>query len=132
MTGPDITIETVDLLDQAILSRRILLGVTNGQYDMLGICSPLLIKLRIGMRDMFIQEHGLEWDTPLPDKLRVMWIMYMKELVLAGQLSFNRCVRREGEVKEFSLVVFFKGSDLAYSATYYLVHVGDGGWRDRG
>ena len=122
-TGPDITIETMDLLDQAVLTRRILLGVTNAQYDMLGICTPLLIKLRIGMRDLFIKEQGLEWDSPLPDKLRSMWVVHMKELVLAGEVKFSRCVRPEGKVEQFWLVVFFDGSDQAFAAAVFCMWI---------
>ena len=56
--------------DQTILTRRLVLGVASGQFDMLGMASPLLIKLRVSMRDLFVKEIGLSWDTALPAKLR--------------------------------------------------------------
>ena len=75
--------------------------------------------MKAGMRDSFIKEDGLDWDTILPDKLRDMWVNYMQELVEAGQLVFGRCVRPEGEVLEFVLVAYFDGSDQAYAAVVY-------------
>ena len=107
------------ILKAVALTRRILLGVTNSQFDMLGIASPLNIKMKTGMRDSFIKEDGLDWDTVLPDKLRDMWVNYMEELVDAGQLEFRRCVRPEGEILEFILVAYFDGSDQAYAAVIY-------------
>ena len=95
VTGPDITRSSVGKLGQAVLTRRLLLGVCNGQFDMLGIASPVLIKMRVAMRNLFIEENQLDWDTILPVKLRTSWIGYMEELVLAGQLEFGRCVRPE-------------------------------------
>ena len=118
-TGPDLTIETLGKLDQTILTRRLVLGVASGQFDMLGMASPLLIKLRVSMRDLFVKEAGLSWDTALPAKLRDTWVAHIEELVRAGQLEFKRCVRPEGKVKEFILVVFFDGSDHAYAAVIY-------------
>ena len=118
-TGPNITMETVHKLDQAVLTRRVLLGVVNGQFDMMGIAAPLLIKGRVAMRDLFVKEAELDWDTILPDKLRDTWIFFMKELVETGQLVYRRCVRPVGVVRQFWLVVFFDGSDNAYAAVVY-------------
>ena len=118
-TGPDVTRETLGQLDQVVMTRRIALGVANGQYDMLGVATPCLIRLKASMRNLFVAEYGLGWDTPLPDKLRKLWVGYCVELVEAGQLEFRRCVRPDGVVKEFWLVVFFDGSDEAYAASVY-------------
>ena len=118
-TGPDLSVETLGRLDQTILTRRLVLGVTSGQFDMLGMASPLLIKLRVSMRDLFVKEVELSWDTALPAKLRNTWVDYIRELVITGQLEFQRCVRPVGKVEEFILVVFFDASDHAYAAVIY-------------
>ena len=119
VTGPDITVGTVGKISQAVLTRRLLLGVCNGQFDMLGIAAPIIIKMRVAMRDLFVEENQLDWDTILPEKLRTTWVAYMEELVGAGELEFERCVRPEGDIKEFWLVVFFDGSDNAYAGAVY-------------
>ena len=118
-TGQDITRETVGRIRQSVLSRRIVLGVVNAQFDMMGIASPLLIKLRVAMRDLFIQENNLDWDTVLTGTLWDTWCRCMEELVTMGQLDFARCVKPEGAVEEFWLIVFFDASDHAYAAVVY-------------
>ena len=45
----------------------------------------------------------------LPGKLVDIWTRYIVELVQTAMIQFRRCVRPEGEVKEFALVVFFMG-----------------------
>ena len=64
------------------------MGVINGQFDMLGIASPLLAKGKASMRDLFIKESNLDWDTHLPDKMRKIWITFIEELV-------HRCVKND-------------------------------------
>ena len=118
-TGPDLTVDTLSELGQVVLTRRLVLGVTSGQFDMLGMASPLLIKLRVRMRDLFVKEAGLSWDCSLPGPIKQTWVDYIVELVSTGQLKFNRCVRPVGTVELFILVVFWDGSDNAYAAVIY-------------
>ena len=75
-TGPDLTIKTLDEIYKPgfMLSRRIVQGIANGQFDMLGITTPLLIKYKASMRDLFVAELGLNWDTPLPEVHKKIWI----------------------------------------------------------
>ena len=54
-TGPDITRDTLGKLKGVALTRKLLLGVTDSQFDQLGIASPLTIKMKAGMRDSFIK-----------------------------------------------------------------------------
>ena len=118
-TGPDLTIETLDQLPSFTLTRRKLLGVASCQFDMLGMVSPLIIKLRVGVRDLFIKENQLDWDTVLQGKLVDTWNRYIEELVRTGMIEFRRCVRPEGVVDEFILVGFFDGSDQAFAGVVY-------------
>ena len=118
-TGPDVTVDTLDQLSQTVLTRRLALGISNGQYDMMGMVTPVLIKLSASMRELFVDKFGLSWDTPLPDKLNAVWLGYIRELVEAGEFEFRRCVRPVGVVKQFWLVVFFDGSDQAFAAVIY-------------
>ena len=118
-TGPDITKDTLDQLNQTVLTRRLALGIANGQYDLLGMVTPVLIKLKASMRDLFVDKYELGWDTPLPGELNEVWIGYIRELVEAEEFEFQRCVRPEGKVKDFWLVVFFDGSDQAFAGVVY-------------
>ena len=59
---------------------------------------------------------GLNWDTPLPEEQKKIWVSYIKELVENGEFKYKRCIRPIGKVKVFWLVAFFDGSDQAYAA----------------
>ena len=52
-------------------------------------------------------------------KMRETWVGYLEELVKTGGVEFHRCVRPEGKVKQFWIIVFFDGSDVAYAAVLY-------------
>ena len=101
------------------MTRRLALGIVNGQFDPLGIASPFLINLKTSMRDLFISELGLDWDSPLPNELNDKWSLFIKELVTVGGLKFRRCIRPEGEIESFWLVIFWDGSDQAYAVVIY-------------
>ena len=118
-TEPVIQIDILHKLDKAVLTRRLVLGIVNRQFDMMGIAAPLLIRGKVAMRDLFVKELGLGWDNILPSDQRETWITYLRELVEARQLVFERCVRPEGNVKQFWIVVFFDGSDDAYATVIY-------------
>ena len=45
-TGPDVTLETLDSLEGAVFTRRIVLSVTMSLYDPLGYICPLATRLR--------------------------------------------------------------------------------------
>ena len=59
-TGPDLTVETLDQLQSAVLTKRVCLRVVSSQYDMLGIVSPLTIILKSELKELY--QVGLDWD----------------------------------------------------------------------
>lgn len=71
------------------------------------------------MRDLFSPEKCLQWDTPITGETREWWISIMEELVLAGQIKFQRQVRPEGEIITLWVVAFFNGNDVAYAGSLY-------------
>ena len=119
--GPDLSRESISQIDspEFQITRRIALGIVNGQFDMLGVTTPLLIKYKASMRDLFIKELDLNWDKPLSGPSKDIWISHIKELVSIGQFSYKRCVRPTGNVAAFWLIVFFDGSEQAYATAVY-------------
>ena len=49
-----------------VLTKRILLGLVNSQYDPMGLICPLLIILKINLRDLFGPGSDLGLDDALP------------------------------------------------------------------
>ena len=52
-TGPDLTCSTLHELNSAVITKRICLRVTSSQYDPLGVAAPLVIMLKVYMRDLY-------------------------------------------------------------------------------
>ena len=53
-------------LVKLLLSMRLLLGIINGIYDLLGLCAPFTLRLKVAFRDLFAVEPKLGWDDPIP------------------------------------------------------------------
>ena len=68
--APDLTLEGIESLNPSSLTRRILLRVTNGIFDPLGLLSPLTILAKIWMKNV----HKLPWDEKLTSEDGEKWI----------------------------------------------------------
>lgn len=116
-TGPDLNIATLGQLEDAEITKRICLRVTNSQYDMVGIATPLIIQLRACMKDLYSPEVG--WDKPLVGKLREQWVKYFEMLVRVGGVKFKRATRPKNTVGQCILVCYFDGSNSCYAIAIY-------------
>ena len=68
---------------------------------MLGIAAPLLIKGKVAMRDLFVNEAGLDWDTILPDYLQTIWVSILSELVQAGKINTHAVLDQQEMLLSF-------------------------------
>ena len=91
-TGPDLSIETLVDLDKIILTKRVCLSVSNSLYDPLGLVSPIIIILKVSMKELYSAEHELTWDKVIPEKLRRKWIAMIEMLVKSEPIEFERAV----------------------------------------
>jgi hypothetical protein len=119
---PNLTIQDVEKLRSTSLSKRILLGVTNGFGDFLGIGTPHTIKFKALMRELFLLEEPLAWDDLVPDQIRLEWIDLMVETLSAGDLPFHRSTRPDDAIPGVgpSVVGFGDYGQLSYEARVYL------------
>ena len=119
---PDLTLADVDKLRSASLSKRVLLGVTNGFGDFLGIGTPHTIKFKSLMRELFLLEVPLAWDDVVPEEMRAEWVDLIVETLSAGDLSFHISARHPDAVPDLgpSVVGFADYGQLAYEARVYL------------
>ena len=90
---PDITLKDVDQLRSRTLTKRVLLGVTNGFRDFLGMASPYTVKYKALMRKLFLLEKPLTWDEPVPDESRLEWVDLIIETLQSCPLFFPRSTR---------------------------------------
>ena len=59
-TGADLMPEDLKELEVSQLTRKICLSIANSIYDVLGVCAPLTIQLKLGIKKLFSEEYGLE------------------------------------------------------------------------
>ena len=60
---PALTVDTLDLLRSAPLTKRICLGITNSFLDFLGISCPFTLRFKLLMRQLFKnQSKQLNWN----------------------------------------------------------------------
>ena len=116
-SGPDLTVGTLDQLEQAVITKRVCLRVVSSQYSPLGILTPLLVILKVQMKEMY--KLGLGWDTPLEGELRGTWVKLFTMLVKTGGIKFRRATRPAGAVGKCILVCFFDGADPAFGVVIY-------------
>ena len=127
-TGPDWTVDTIGGLTDVELTFRLCMGVTNCQYDPMGFGCPIVIRLKVAIRDMF--RRKLEWDEKLPGDLEKLFKYLIAMVVEAGDLEFRRCAKPEDAVGNCEMIVYWDGSNEAFGVVIYLRwKVASGGYK---
>ena len=116
-TGPDITVETLDQMQTAVLTKRVCLRVVSSQYDMLGIASPLTIIMKSELKELY--QAGLDWDQVMEGDMRENWLKMFETLVRTGSVKFVRATRPMGAVGSYILICYFDGSNKAFAIVIY-------------
>ena len=117
-TGPDWTIDSIGGLEDTVLTMRLCMGVANCQYDPMGVGCPIVIQLKVGIREMYKQK--LTYDEALPANLQRLYKDLIRVVVDTGNLEFRRCTRPKNAVGKCVMISYFDGSDEAFSAVIYL------------
>ena len=117
-TGPDWAEDSLGGLEDTELTMRLSMGVANCQYDPLGLGCPLVIRLKVAIREMYRQK--LTYDMVLPSSLQKLFKDLIRLVVEAGKLEFRRCTRPVDAVGRCVMICYFDGSDEAFSAVIYL------------
>ena len=91
------------------------------------IASPITIQLKVAMKKIFTLEHKLEWDIELPPELKKKMHELFKKIMEGRTVCYHHSLCGAYTIKPltlsiFDLVVFFDGSNMAYSAVAYAVY----------
>jgi len=116
----DLTMEDIFRLPDMKFTRRMLLSLVMSQYDPMGLVCPLLIILKIKLRDLYGPDRDLGWDKPLPSDLHTEWVETITMFLQIGEIELSRSVRPEGVEDEPELIGFADGSLLAYACCIYI------------
>ena len=99
---------------------RNILSVINGVYDILGLCEPFSVRLKVAHRDLFAVEPKLLWDETIPPANQKIWVSLMEMMISAKEVSFPRATRPLGATGKSQLICFFDGSDHAFASVIYV------------
>jgi hypothetical protein len=86
-----VTLSPDDKFNRNWLTRRNILSIINGIYDPLGLASPITIKLRVAIRNLFQAYCLLGWDDPINSVVEQdVWLGLVKMLVDSAKVTFPR------------------------------------------
>ena len=97
-TGPDLTLESLKNLEEAILAKRITLSLTMSLYDPMGFICPLTIRLKWLLQQIGKEKLKPGWDEPLTKDEKEPWLEIIRLMVEQGSVTFNRSCKPEDVV----------------------------------
>lgn len=101
----------------AHMTKRSLLSDINRIFDPIGLITPILIKGKIFLQQLWLLK--LSWDSILPADLQARWINFYSSLESLDKLSISRKVTIDGE-STITLHGFCDASQAAYGACVYI------------
>ena len=117
---PDLTKDTLDLLQSTKLSKRLCLSITNGFIDILGIACPFTLRFKLLMKQLFENEEKMTWNDVITDDAKLAWVDLITESVFSGSICFPRTTRPVNAIGGPNIVGFDDGSFEAFCAAVYL------------
>ena len=103
-----------------VLTKRSLLSKLNRVYDPLGFVSPVTIKGKFLLRQLWAAEPKLRWDCPIPDEFKEGWLHLLHELRRLEEVSFKRCLKPDQVQGKPVLVLFSDFGKLGFDAVAYV------------
>ena len=117
---PDLTSETLHLLQTTKLTKRLCLSMTNAFGDFMGIACPFVLRFKLLMKQIFDDKEITAWNDEIKEDSKKAWVELLTETVFTGSICFPRCTRPENAVGGPHIVTFSDGSFSAFSAAVYL------------
>ena len=115
----DLTMDDLQSLKSIKLTKRVLLGFTNGIYDIAGLISPVTIKIELWKLFSNVNKD-LEWDEEIPPENHASWVRLIEELLSMPAILTSRSVAHPESVGRPELFAFFDGSTDVYSTCIYV------------
>ena len=81
--------ETMNVIPK-VLTRRHCSSKVAEIFDILGKIAPLVAAMKIDLRDLC--DRQLDWDDPIPDELRPIWLSHFDTITQISQLRFQRLI----------------------------------------
>ncbi|XP_077978095.1 uncharacterized protein LOC144433628 [Glandiceps talaboti] len=106
-------------------TRRGILSTVASIYDPLGFLAPFILIGKGILQEMC--RNGIDWDEPLPEKLRPRWERWKADFTNLRQIQIPRCYKPPnfGHIIAVELHHFSDASTSGYSQCSYLRLVGE-------
>ena len=116
--APDLMVDTVEVVDSTIFTRRKCLQMAAQIFDPIGLLCAYTVRFKILQRDIIAHELG--WDDVLPDDMQEQWKELLREVVALPELTFPRTITAELVIGRPELIVYSDGSNVAFGAVIYI------------
>lgn len=116
-THDEFMFQVVPIPKRAQATKRKLLSDLNKIFDPLGFLTPVLIKGKIFLQQLW--QLKIDWDKPLPNKMKTKWELFYQELEQLGSMSIPRKCKPYSS-KRIELHGFCDASHEAYGACIYV------------
>lgn len=108
-------------------TRRGILSVVSSVYDPMGFLAPLLLPIKLILRDLCQEKKG--WDEEIHEKECRTWMKWLTDLDKLSELRLNRCFKPPafGPTKAAQIHNFSDASRDGYGVVSYLLLTNDRG-----
>lgn len=102
-------------------TRRGILSVASSVYDPLGFLAPLLLPIKLILRELCKEKRG--WDEEISEQSRRTWLRWLSDLDKLSELSVSRCVKPAsfGPTESAQIHLFSDASQDGYGVVAYLL-----------
>jgi hypothetical protein len=103
------------------LTKRLVLSFIAKLFDPLGFLSPFVITLKLLFQETW--KLGLDWDSELPEELRIIVMRWLQDLTLLKNWKISRpyCLGQWKNVESIELHCFSDASEKAYGGCVFIV-----------
>ena len=99
------------------ITKRLILKYSSQIYDPLGLLSPVTVRAKLMLQDLWKQKF--DWDVPLPSNVQLMWTDLATDLNTVKSMRFARKFLESGN-DNLMLHIFVDASTRSYGAAAYI------------
>ena len=103
-----------------VINKRNILRSISAVYDPLGMISPMLLKPKLLLQDLW--KRKIEWDSEIPEECMKTWTEFRNDLHYLSNIRIKRCIHEDfnNNKQNYELITFTDASDDAYAVVVYL------------
>ncbi|XP_037915078.1 uncharacterized protein LOC119653989 [Hermetia illucens] len=100
------------------ITKRIILSETASLFDSVGLISPVIVRAKILMQDLWLEKIG--WDDPLTPQITHRWKTFRSELIDLASLKIPRWLNLTSDPSHVEIHEFSDASQTTMAAAVYI------------